>query len=96
MNHQRSNIVYVGRDSLDVFNQKQGLQHVDGKGLFSVSRVDSAVFISLADDAAVAVVQEVFQGVVKGIKGNEGPQLAVGISHGRFFEHGQHGSFPFG
>ena len=59
-------------------------------------RVDIVIFIGFNDDAAMAVVEEIFHRRVEGIERDNRARLFMHIGYRRFFEHGQHGTFPFG
>ena len=96
-NHQADDVVHVGFDLQNIFNQEKGLQHIDGKDIFFLLfRVDIAVVISADNHAAVAVVEEVLQCIIEPIERHDCPHLIVHQLHGRLFEQSQHGTFTFG
>ena len=96
-NHQADDVVHVGFDLQNIFNQEKGLQHIDGKDIFFLLfRVDITVVISADDHAAVAVVKEVLQCIIEPIERHDCPHLIVHQLHSRLFEQSQHGTFTFG
>ena len=97
IHHEGRNIIDIRRHVLYVFDKEQCFQYVDSKNITGlVIRVDIVIFIGFDDDAAMAVVEEIFHRRVEGIKRDNRALLFMHIGHCRLFEHGQHGAFPFG
>ena len=95
--HQAGDVVHICLDLHHIFDQEQGLQHVDGKDvLFLLFRVDVAVIIGTNDHAAVAVVKEVFQCIVEFMERHDGTDFFVHQLHGRLFEQCQHRALTLG
>ena len=96
-NHQAGDVVDVCLNFQHIFDHEECLEDIDGEDiLVLLLRVDIAVVISPDDHPAVAVIQKVFQCVIKAMEGYNDPCLFIHDIDGGFLKKRQHGALTAG
>ena len=96
-NHQAGDVVDIRLNFQHILDHEEGLEDIDSEDiLVLLLRVDVAVVISPDDHPAMAVIQKVFQCVIKAMEGYNDPCLFIHDVDSGLLEERQHGPLATG